>query len=569
MTLSNENGNTNDTIERPEEVEPLNMTPELEQEHGPGQGTQEQMIRDPKWNGIPPVGNRPIYKKWNFLILVLIVFLVKLVIWSIYRFASGTWDVLQDPVNNYTAGIFMKPLLQLTPVFVLWIYVFKERGLPFKFTRKHLFSSIVFGCILGLLYYFVASYVLIGLMGISGQGTDFHFVAGWDDVGWWLITAMMFSFMIGTGPTEEIFSRGFIQDQTARAFPIWFAILFSSILFAIGHLPISVFVYHLSFMTIVWYMIVLVIMGAFFSILYQWSRNIVFPAIIHGLWDWYLSLFALSGAYSAEFMADPDVNFGMMDFVSTIITISIMLPIFYLVYLVWWKHDKPLEHGPLANIVRAINNISISEKIRKLDLGNWPKANPILVTAAIVGIFCLAMYPVAALIGTDDASKQVDRIIGEAANERIEWNNETLTDTDTASEGSNVYYSLHAFDEHIIAINISLTWADEPPINSRYTNQPDTFSLVLSGIDEGELDSVEGSAGNLQISWSGPADRLINGTFSVTVNLVEAGDQEPIVNILGLRTQADNSNDYNISIEFIKFKRMKSSGDDADVRWNS
>ncbi len=531
-------------------------------------GTQKQMINDPKWNGIPPVGNKPTYKKWNFLILVLIVFIVKLIIWSIYRWITGIWEPLQNPVNNYTAGIFMKPILQLTPVFILWIYLFKEHGLPFRFTRKHLFSSIIFGCILGLLYYFVSSFVFIGVMGLSGQGTDFQFVAGWDDAGWWLITAMMFSFMIGTGPTEEIFSRGFIQDQTARAFPIWFAILFSSILFAIGHLPISVFVYHLSFMTIVWYMIVLVVMGGFFSILYQWSRNIVFPAIIHGLWDWYLSLFALRGAYSAEFMTDPDVNFGMMDFFGTLITISIMLPIFYLIYLVWWKHDKPLEHGPLANIVRAINNISITEKIRKLDLGYWPKANPILVTAALVGIFCLAMYPVAALIGTDDPSKQVDRIIGGESETIIVYDNDTITNSGTLNENMGTEIPINFNNKYIISISLSLTWSDEPNINALYTNEPDTFTLQLFDPDGRELGSEVGDSGNLEISWTNNNEIYIlyNSNFTVIVELGDAGDQ---VGRFGVLRQADTSNDYLLTISYVCYSMIEITGDDADVRWSS
>jgi membrane protease YdiL (CAAX protease family) len=259
--------------EREEEQEAVEVEPESESWRG--LGTQAQMMKDPKWNGIPPVGNRPIFNKQYFLFLVLLVFIVKIIIWGIYRYSTGTLDIFTNPDNGremtYWAGIVAKPVLQLAPVFILWLYVFKERGLPFRLTRKHLFSSIVFGCIMGLIYYFVASYVFIGVMNASGQGTDFVFVAGWDDAGWWLIIAMMFSYMIGTGPTEELFSRGFLQDQTARAYPLWFAIVFTSILFAIGHLPISILVYHLSFMTIVWYMIILVIMGGFFAILYQWS----------------------------------------------------------------------------------------------------------------------------------------------------------------------------------------------------------------------------------------------------------------------------------------------------------
>ena len=534
-------------------------------------GTQEQMLKDPKWNGIPPVGDRPIsatpWGKFKFLFFILLVFLVKLGIWSAYRWTTGNVDFLGVPVNNYTAGIFMKPLLQLLPVFILWLILFQERGLPFRLTRKHLFSSVVFGCILGLLYYFVATGVFVGMMGATGQGADFHIVAGWDDIGWWLIIAMMFSYMIGTGPTEELFSRGFLQDQTARAYPLWFAILFSSFLFAVGHLPISIFLYHMSTMAIAWYMVILVIMGCFFSLLYQWSRNIAFPAIIHGLWDWYLSLYALRGAYSKEFMADPTVNFGTMDFVSTIGTLAIMLPIFYIVYLVWWRHDKPLVTGPLAGIVRAIERVKLTHRIRSYDRGDWPRKNPILVTATIVGIFCLLSLPLAGVIGTDDPAKFNDRIIGDEGQMVIIYDNGTDHGSGNLNVMDSETYQI-GFDEmEIISINIILTWSDEPPVNSLYTNEPDTFQVELLDPGGDMLDSVDGSGGTLEISWPGEEGAVYNGNFSVVVTLLEAGDQEPGFNPLGLRTQTDDSNDYSVDITYQRFFKKMVGGEGGDVRW--
>jgi membrane protease YdiL (CAAX protease family) len=530
------------------------------------------MIKDPKWNGIPPVGDRPIDDRMKFLLMILVVFVVKIVIWGFYRYLTGSLDIFTNPANGaentYWAGIVAKPVLQLTPVFFLWWYMFREKGIPFRLTKKHLFSSIIFGCILGFIYYFVASGVMIGVFEVSGMGTDFHFVAGWDDAGWWLIIAMMFSFMIGTGPTEEIFARGFLQDQTARAFNLKFAIIFSAILFAAGHLPISILVYHLSFMTIVWYMIILVVMGCFFSILYQWSRNIVFPAIIHGLWDWYLSLYALRGAFSADFMADPDVNFGMVDFFSTIITLSIMLPIFYIVYLVWWKHDKPLEYGPLAGIVKKIENINLTQKIRELDLGKWPKGNPIYLTAAIVFIFCLASIPVAGLIGTDDSSKFVDRMIGEESKTVIVYDNGTITDSGTLNEGSETEIPIEFVNNHVTSITLSLSWADESSSFFQGTNEPDSFSVQLLDPDGEVLGEDSGDSGNLGIAWSpGDPDELsYNGSFVVIVTLVEAGDD---FTRLGFRYTQDTSNDFSLNIEYESYYYKRGSGDDADVRWQS
>ena len=552
--------------EPPEEPEAVEVKPESEFRYG--LGTQEQMMKDPKWNGIPPVGNRPIFNRQYFLFLVLLVFIVKLIIWSLYRLTTGTLDIFTNPDNGaemtYWAGIVAKPVLQLAPVFILWIYMFKERGLPFRFTRKHLFSSIIFGCIMGLIYYFVASYVLIGVMMASGQGADFVFVAGWDDAGWWLIIAMMFSFMIGTGPTEEIFARGFIQDQTARAYPLWFAIVFTSILFAIGHLPISIFVYHLGFITIVWYMIVLVIMGGFFSILYQWSRNIVFPIIIHGLWDWYLSLYAIRGAYSPSFLADYDVNFGMMDFVSTILTLSIMLPIFYIIYLVWWKHDKPLEEGPLANIVLAIERLKATKFIIDRDRGTWPKRNPILITAAIVFIFCLASIPLASVVGTHDPMKFVDRMIGAETETIIVYDNGTVTDSGNLNEYSTTEVEIGFNEKYIDSISIRLTWTDEPTQFIQGTNEPDEFKIELFNPEGQSLDHNSGSSGSLMISWSGTENVEYNGNFTVAITLVIAGDD---MSFTGLRIQADNSNDYSLDIDYQSYSIKSTSGDSADVRW--
>jgi membrane protease YdiL (CAAX protease family) len=269
-------------------------------------GTQTEMYEDPRWEGVPPVGDRPIskmkfpflpvYGKWAFLLLLLLVFVVKIIIWSIYRYMTGNLAIFTDPESGketvYWAGMVAKPILQLGPVVILWIFIFKEKGIPFRFTRKNLFSSVTWGCIGGLIFFIVASFVYVIHMWISGRGTDFSVVAGWnaEGIGWGLVIATMFSYMIGTGPTEEIFSRGFLQDQAGRVWPVAGAIVVTAILFAIGHLPVSIFLYHLhetreGLVLLAWYMVILFIMGCFFSIIYHWSRNIVLGIIIHGLWD--------------------------------------------------------------------------------------------------------------------------------------------------------------------------------------------------------------------------------------------------------------------------------------------
>lgn len=288
----------------------------------------------------------------------------------------------------------------------------------------------------------------------------------------------------------------------------------------------------------------------------------------NGLWDWYLSLYALRGAYSREFLADYNVNFGIMDFVSTIITLAIMLPIFYIVYLVWWRHDKPLEEGPLANIVKAVERFKVTWRIREYDRGWWPRNNPILITGAIVGIFCLASIPLASVVGTDDPSKFIDRMIGETEKRVIIWENNTTFETGLLNVDESYEYYIEFTEKEIHFINITLEWTDEPPINRFYQNRADSFRLDFFDPDGTELFTSETDLGIIKSDWPGENNISYSGEFLVRVTLTEALDQEPTFGF-GLLSQDDNSNEYKINIKYESFIIRQESDDSADVRWHS
>jgi len=314
-------------------------------------GSEREMLKDPLWHGVPPVGNNPIRNRYTFFMLIILVFIVKITLWTGYRWLTGNVDPLTDPRVEDWVSLFMKPLLQVGPLFPLWWLLFKEKGLPFRVTKVNLASSILWGCVGGLVYYGVTSAIYVGQIGFFGFGEDFHIVSGWDVVGWMGVFSLLFTFMLSTGPAEEIFSRGFIQDQMGRAFPLANAVLLSALFFAIGHLPISIMVHHLTFGEIFWYMCSLVLMGFFFSVIYQWSRNIVLVAIIHGLYDWYLTMFAIRGAYDSSFLAEAGLNFGRADFINTMLTMSLMLPFFYVVYRLFWRKSERLYAiDPILNL---------------------------------------------------------------------------------------------------------------------------------------------------------------------------------------------------------------------------
>ena len=530
-------------------------------------GTQAEMMKDPKWNDVPPMGDRPIENKWKFLGLICIVFIVKIVIWGTYRFITGNIYPFTDPdigsEVTFWVGMVAKPILQLGPVVLLWWYLFKERGNPFRFTRKNLASSIFFGLLMALVFFFVATGIYVLHNEIMGYGGDFHFVAGWDEVGWGLVIATMFSFMIGTGPAEELFSRGFLQDQAARIFPTWQAMLFSAVLFAIGHLPISILMYRLPLDVIMWYMAILVVMGVFFSVIYQWSRNIVFPILIHGLWDWYLTLFAIKGEFTSDFSANSGAFFGMMDFINTIITLIILLPIFYLIYRKFWRKNI-ISSGAPDDTPRE--KIRIIKWIRDRDMGDWPK-RPVVTTVVITLIFCLVMLPFAAVIGVDDPELQEDRVAGGGGETVIVKERMGELFGSELQQGETEEYLIQPLNKTINWINITMNWDDEPDQSARYSNQPDHFRLTLVDAMGQEIYSTEGGSGDLELTWIVPEGAEPVNELTIVVELRITGDQEPIFSPIGLREIADNKNTYSLDIEYEVSYKMIVGEDDLNVRW--
>lgn len=86
---------------------------------------------------------------------------------------------------------------------------------------------------------------------------------------------------------EEIMFRGFLLPSLTRYVPVWGAIAFSSLLFAIAHLSLSE-------------VLPLATLGAVLGFVYARSRNLLAPMLLHSLWNsgTLLSLFVLGSGSS-------------------------------------------------------------------------------------------------------------------------------------------------------------------------------------------------------------------------------------------------------------------------------
>jgi len=328
---------------------------------------------------------------------------------------------------------------------------------------------------------------------------------------------------------------------------------------------------------ILWYMPTLTVMGVFFSLVYFWSRNIVLGIIIHGLWDWFLSIWIVKGAYSNGILEDPSAAFGSMDLVNTLITAAIMLPFFYLLYRLFWKQSARETDPKPWRIVTATQDLFfvlrwmtapvrwLFEHIRwtrRADRGEVFKY-PWVFCFVFTTIFCLLMLPIGSAFETEDPAQQKDR--------RFEPIYETFSEPFNASasgelyEGSYTEITIRAQDGWLDYVNATLTWTDEAPDNSRYTNDPDTFTVSFIDPGGAEMGTQTGSGGNLALSWS--TDVATNTSVIIRILLVEAGDQYPPFNPGGLRTVEDTQNSYSVTYSYQISHTELVEEEDYNIRW--
>jgi len=523
------------------------------------------------WGGLPPVGERPIKDRWKYAAEVVGVFVVWLVIWAIYRYArtvSGVDDTVLGPLLSVVAPV----VVTLSLPMIWWRRRRKERGLPFLLTRKHMFSSILVACIavvVFFIFYFLSYPILLRLMGADVEG-ELTFWADWRAFSFtWLVATTLF-YMVIVGPVEELFHRGFVQDQINRSFSPWFGIMIASVVFVLGHIPIDFMVYKMTMAEwgLRWLSSFPFAVGA--GVFYHWSRNIWGVAVYHGLYDLFLSLsrieYGLVGPelpYSAWY-----VMFGVWFLAELLILVAFS----YAAYRLLWKGDRPAgslgfrlvgvsDAGPGKGILPSIHRFLASRRVVGLAkrVDHSPGHTREVLSLAVIGIVIFGNLALSGALG-----QVPDFGIGGGGTgpgDGIDGKLETLP---LATEHTYVYdqttedYAYQVGEERVYAyINITLAWVDEaPPL--RFTNEVDTLMVELfldDGKDyvllaSGSGDGDDTMGGSVSLQWS--SDDPVEGyAIMVSVTALECGPLVPLINIGGIRERPDNGNNFDLATEMV------------------
>ncbi|EKD57414.1 MAG: hypothetical protein ACD_57C00309G0001 [uncultured bacterium] len=196
-----------------------------------------------------------------------------LVVWGFYRLLFQ----LPEEVEEF----FVKPVIWLVPTFFL---LWRERsGLAsVGITLKNLFPAIYFALTLGTL--FVLEAMIINYLKYSKF--DFgSFIGG---------KPLLISFVItfATAVSEEVSFRGFLFNRvwfaTGRE---WAANLVTSIIWAVIHVPVTVFVWKFDLFSSLVYLFLVTLFGIGSAWVFARTKNVTSSIFLHVLWQWPIILF--------------------------------------------------------------------------------------------------------------------------------------------------------------------------------------------------------------------------------------------------------------------------------------
>jgi membrane protease YdiL (CAAX protease family) len=519
----------------------------------------EPIVEDNKWFGVPPVGERPLPPKWIYVLMVFGIMALEIAIWGVYRYFSAPLFVGFGTELFYLVHIIAAPTIHIVPILLFWRYFRKESGLPFVFTKKLIMSGVIVGFGLAIIWRFMeeVSYdVFAGAAGGTVPGT-FTFFNLMDSSTITLLALMTFVHFFIVGPVEELEFRSFTQDQASRVLPNWQALIFSSVLFGCSHIPIALFVYQFPPHIFVVAFLGWISAGFVFGVLYIYSRNILACIVMHGMGNWQLSVFYFQ---STELIGGMDSFTAVaVGTASSILADAIIIVLILLIHKYYWqphRRGEPAFGGIFLKVQNFIHDHDFNDKSIK--------STATILIPFIVLIMMLCMG-ITAAFGETDLSKfttlaQEDTGGGGLGElDSFVEDSENLTGGGMLNEGQSETITISSeLDKYIKEVKVTLTWTDEPD-NTPLENQPDTFSVTITGPDGSDSSSGSNAIGSTAIitaefgfTISEVAELISTDEdeygIECVITMEEAGNQE---GPFGLYENPDDGNNYTYTVEII------------------
>jgi hypothetical protein len=217
----------------------------------------------------------------------------------------------------------------------------------------------------------------------------------------------------------------------------------------------------------------------------------------------------------------------------------------------------------------SIGNFLLYNKWISTKLGTYEtKRNFFNSRLSYAGIYSLIAVMILSGISAGTTSYLGDDEEGEEGEGRPLFEiSETIAFSEYIADGDFMEFPISVNVPNVIHFNVSLTWMDEPDtrrIIRTYENNPDTFRVsvdmenITTMSESGS--NIHGQPGSLEINLAFEGKPVFfnnTGTYSILVELLEAGDQFPGVGLIGF---TDAGNDFDLVIEYTYLSDTESGG---------
>ena len=275
------------------------------------------------------MGSNPVSERLRALLKVVGVFLALTGIWALYRLWSVNLIIHDGQIDwgmFFITQILFQPLLGLLPILLIVRYVEKRRMQSIGLSKdKSVRNSFVGICL--SLFESVASICLTYALFIPLGAGPLAFATNPENLDMAAILLMPVTFFLVVGLSEEVQDRGYFQTRLLEHFGPKFSIIFSSLLFALSHLPIDILIWRYGVWMMAFHLGFVFIAGLIMGYLYYRSGVLTGPVFFHGLSDTLSSSYTLSFDYGG---LSSGVVFGIMGLLYAVVTVIILLLIRFL-----------------------------------------------------------------------------------------------------------------------------------------------------------------------------------------------------------------------------------------------
>jgi hypothetical protein len=298
-------------------------------------------------------------------------------------------------------------------------------------------------------------------------------------------------------------------------------------------------------------------MGSVLGIFYFQSRNILGPIIMHGFWDWVLSVWVLDVR-----VHDSYFELGYLQEILWLLAlIPMALVILYFIniaYSAFWKGERPdasFGLGPVRFLSRIadkmgsnVGRTSMMKIFKRMDSSMFNIKTRIMrsvLSVVIISLFTMLLTTPGAVILETSQNLDVDLNLDDVGTSIYSYSVGIYI-----REGEAEILDLSVNESWLVSyIKITIFWADESPPGFRFTNLPDTFSSSLMiDMEEPDLQGPTDS-GSLLHNWITPVGNLTKRDAALRITCEDAGDIVPIIDPFGLRRRNDEGNDVTISVQ--------------------